>query len=236
MIFFVHTGKTGGTEVKRRVRAHFGVPKLKEPQVIGDKIVLLNHSSLKEAIGRFGDPSGLIITYREPAERFVSGFYCRQRMGLPNHRAIWDAREAAAFAHFRSANELAEALTDEDPIRVAAAHFAFMGIRHLRKGYVYHFGNLVNFALDYAEKITMCVETKNLDLRMPQLLKAVAPDFPNTEEVAERASSVHYDKNISALALKNIQSAWQEEYDYYEFFKQLEGSISADGSNDRQTD
>lgn len=233
MIFFVHTGKTGGTEVKRRVRAHLGAPKLKEPQVINDEVVLLNHCSLKEAIERFGDPSGLIITYREPAERFVSGFYCRQRMGLPNHTAIWDAREAAAFAHFSSANELAEALSDEDPSRVAAAHFAFMGIRHLRKGYAYHFGNLVNFALDHAEKITMCVETKNLDQRMPQLLEAVAPESRFADGSGERANSERYDKSLSALARKNIQSAWEDEYEFFEFFKQLERNIFAGESSKR---
>lgn len=226
MIFYVHIGKTGGTTIKRAIRRHFDVQKTKEPQVIEDRIVLLNHMSLADAIDRFGAPSKIAFAYRDPAARFVSGFYCRQRMGYPEHRAVWSAAEAAAFAHFNNANDLAEALGGDDLARRAAAHFAMDAIRHVRRGYQYHFGNMVDFFLDHAADVAGCIETGNIAKGGPAFLRKLGIEADEGALAKTDAATPSYSKALSPLAEANLRDVWAAEYDYYDAFKLLEAELS----------
>lgn len=225
MIFYVHIGKTGGTEIKGAIRAHFGVQKTKEPQVVDQKIVLLNHISLDDAIQKFGVPTGIAFAYRDPTERFVSGFYCRQRMGWPDHQARWDAREAAAFAHFETANALAEALDGKDLKQRAAAHYAMDAIRHLRRGYVFHFGDLIDFALDQASQVLACIDTVNIDSKGADFLQRIGVETPKIEAFSEPRSKITYPRELSAIATRNLRSFWAAEYEFYDAFKELEAQV-----------
>lgn len=223
MIFYVHVGKTGGTAIKRQVRAHFGVQKSKEPQIIKNGIVLLNHVSLEGAVQKFGAPSGIAFAFRDPTARFISGFYCRQRMGWPDHKALWDAREAAAFAHFDTANDLAEALNTSDLKQRAAAHFAMNAIRHLRKGYAFHFGDMTSFFLDYGSLIKACVDTTNIDNEGADFLKKIGLSIPKGTEFSKPKQKVEYPRGLSETATQNLREFWAVEYEYYEAFKLLRG-------------
>lgn len=224
MMFFVHVGKTGGTTLKRRIRAHFGVEKAQDPQVIEDRIVLLNHVSLADAVKKFGTPSGVAFAYRDPTARFISGFYCRQRMGLPDHRALWDPREAAAFAHFDTANALAEALATDNPARRAAAFYAMDAIRHLRRNYRYHFGHLTDFLLDFGDRVQGCIDTANIDTDASAFLHRIGVE--PTKADATRTKTPDHPRTLSDLAQRNLQSFWAEEYEYYSAFKLLEAEIA----------
>lgn len=221
MIFYVHVGKTGGTAIKRQVRTHFGVQKSKEPQIIEDSIVLLNHVSLEDAVQKFGAPSGIAFAFRDPTDRFISGFYCRQRMGWPDHKALWDAREAAAFAHFDTANDLAEALNDSDLKQRAAAHFSMNAIRHLRKGYAFHFGDMVKFFLDYGGLIKACIDTKNIDCEGTDFLTKIGLSISNRTEFSKPTKKAEYPRGLSEAAMQNLREFWAVEYEYYEAFKLL---------------
>ncbi|MDE4276774.1 sulfotransferase family 2 domain-containing protein [Phaeobacter gallaeciensis] len=225
MLFFMHVGKTGGTQVKRFIRNAVGAPKLQEPQVIQDRIVLLNHCTLGEAEKRFGEPTGLILTYRDPIERFVSGFYCRQRMGLPEHRARWDAAEAAAFLYFKTANDLAEALSSEDPTKYSAAHFSMHAIRHIRRGYQFHFGHPSSFVLDYGTRIRACVETKDLERSWHKIIQAIDGDTPKRARPTTTSATPDYPKTLSDLARSNLRSNWAVEFEFYNVFKTLDESL-----------
>ncbi|RYG92617.1 hypothetical protein EU803_00490 [Loktanella sp. IMCC34160] len=218
----MHVGKTGGTYVKRLIRGALDAPKLQEPQVLQDRIVLLNHCTLAEAEERFGEPSGLVITYRDPIERFVSGFYCRQRMGLPDHRARWDSGEAAAFSYFSTANDLAEALSSEDPIQHSAAHFSMHAIRHIRRGYQFHFGNPTRFAFDYASRVLACVETRNLAYCGHKIIEAVGVEVAAPSVPPLAPTTPNYPKEISDLAQSNLRATWTVEFEYFDMFRDLD--------------
>lgn len=224
MIFFVHIGKTGGTALKRQIRAHHGVGRKKEPQIVGEKFVLLNHMSLSDAVERFGEPSGIAFAFRDPTARFVSGFYCRQRMGWPEHRALWDPREAAAFAHFDDANTLAEALDSDAPKDRAAAQYAMQAIRHLRRGYRYHFGDMANFLLDYGDRITACIDTSDISGKGGDFMAALGLTATDAEQ-PDRPGTPPYPKDLSERARKNLRDIWGPEYAYYDAFKALQPTL-----------
>jgi len=226
MIFYVHVGKTGGTALKRQIRAHFGVKKRKEPQVVGEEIVLLNHISLDDAVRKFGQPSGIAFAFREPSARFVSGFYCRQRMGWPEHKALWDAREAAAFAHFDAANDLAEALDSDDPARRAAAYYGMSAIRHIRRGYEYHFGHLADFFLDHAEHVTACIDTCNITAHGSEFLNRIGVEATVLSGEDTAKPQVQFPRELSDRAMQNLRDHWHVEYAYYDAFKTLEALFS----------
>jgi hypothetical protein len=117
---FLRIGKTGGTGLRLvlnpltesgpfSVRMHphgFTLPRVPEGEVF-------------------------FFTLRDPVERFVSGFYCRQRRGWPIYDVAWSDHEKVAFERFPSANALALALTSERDDERAAAEEAMRHVQHL---------------------------------------------------------------------------------------------------------
>jgi len=224
MIFYIHVGKTGGSAIKRAIRASHAVAKTKEPQVIKDKIVLLNHVSLAQATQQFGAPNGLAFAFRNPLSRFVSGFYCRQRMEWPDHTARWDAGEAAAFAHFDTANDLAEALGSDAPKDRAAAHFAMHAIRHLRRGYRYTFGDLVNFMLNHSHLVRVYIDTTDLTSKGCGFIQRLGGMASDTA-FKPAAVSADYPRDLSAQAQQNLRAFWAQEFEFYDAFTALRDEL-----------
>ncbi len=225
-IYFIHVGKTGGTAVKKVARKYYNVKRSKAPQTVTGSLVLHNHISLSEAERRFGPAGKIAFTFRDPTERFTSGFYCRLRMGHPQHTSRWDASEAAAFSHFEDANDLAECLSSQHHAKRSAAFFAMDAIRHLRRGYAFHFGDRVNFILDQAPRVAACIDTKNLTRNGSAFMQRLG--FENLDEntFLSSANSTTHSKHLSELALKNLREYWSDEYAYYDTFKAIEAELS----------
>lgn len=121
---FLHVGKTAGTAVKEALRPH---------QRSGTyRLVLHRHGTTLRDV-----PVGerFFFVVRDPVDRFVSGFYSRQRQGRPRHDTPWSPAEAVVFERFPTANALAEALAAADPEARAAAEQAMGAIEHVRDSY-----------------------------------------------------------------------------------------------------
>jgi hypothetical protein len=116
-VHFLHIGKTGGTAVRyalKPVAAQFG-------------IVLHRHETRLRDLA--GAPA--LLTFREPAARFVSAFNSRLHMGQPRRNVPWREGETRAFTTFKTANDLAEALSP-GALHEAACD-AMRGIRHIAR-------------------------------------------------------------------------------------------------------
>src|SRR3954469_17965151 len=106
----LHIGKTGGNALKHALC----------PYNTGGSLDIVFHP---HAVGLSDVPVGesVLFMLRDPVNRFVSGFNSRRRRGRPLNNAEWNRDEAAAFAAFPTANDLAEALSMEQDGRHAAA-------------------------------------------------------------------------------------------------------------------
>jgi len=221
-IYMIHIGKTGGTYLKQIIRDTLDVQKESSQQIVNDNLILLNHVSLEGITHKYGPIKKMAFVFRDPTERFLSGFYCRLRMGRPDYNVLWDAREAVAFSHFQSANELAEALYSEDDFKKSAAWFSMNANRHLRRGYQFYFGNQNDFIFDEVGKIVSCIDIKNLDENIDKFMGDIGITKPINIRAKGSRPHVHYPKELSFLAKDNLRKFWKVEYEYYEMFKDIE--------------
>ena len=219
----IHIGKTGGTFIKASILNSLDQPKAKAPQILPNNLVLLGHQSLKKTETLYGENHKFAFVFRDPTERFISGFYSRLRMGQPARFVPWDSKEAAAFSHFESANNLAEALSAKDDKIKTAALAAMNGIRHLRRGYAYHFGsNISHFKTQCETRLTCCIDLKNLDGCHDDFLAKLGISTPQNINPKPFQRHQKHDTSLTPLAQKNLREHWHLEYSYYDVFKNYE--------------
>jgi len=130
---FLHPGKTAGTAMKQALRAAARPSRY--------RLRLHTHGVRMSDLPR-GDKFFFVV--RDPVDRFVSGFYSRQRQGRPRYERPWSEDEARAFGHFSTPQQLADALAGEASARAQAID-ALGSIEHVRTSYWYWFADPVTF-------------------------------------------------------------------------------------------
>jgi hypothetical protein len=217
----LHIGKTGGTflrSILRQNRARWSRP-----------IQVLRHNAtLMNTLDSFGADRELAFTFRDPAERFVSAFYSRLRQGRPTYQSDWSTAEATAFLWFKSAEELALALTSDDARDRSAALFAFGSIAHIN--------NPMSAILNDAQtvrrsrnQIVMCVETADLDSKLPQVMERLGlPEWETPEPPIRHASPTPLPK-LSAAAHAALKTHWAEDFAIYQACRELAANQGLSG-------
>lgn len=122
IVHFLHVRKAGGSAVKN---ALLGVA---DAGVGNVHIEMHPHRFTLRDVPE-GDRFFFFV--RDPVSRFVSGFWSRQRKGRPKNNIPWNWDEAQAFAVFETPNQLALALSSDDPGLRKKAEKAMKGIRHV---------------------------------------------------------------------------------------------------------
>ncbi|MGB7405112.1 MAG: sulfotransferase family 2 domain-containing protein [Pacificimonas sp.] len=130
LLHFLHIGKTGGTAAKLAL-AELGSAPRHQLFLHGHRMTLAD-----VPVGE-----GTLFFLRDPVSRFISGFNSRLRKGRPRTYVEWSAPEAAAFAIFKTPDDLASGLASTDAGRRADAMRAFEGIQHVRDRYDKWFGS-----------------------------------------------------------------------------------------------
>jgi len=213
MIHVLHIGKTGGTAVKAALEAHL------------DKFKLHGHSV------RLSDcPPGELVFFalRHPVGRFVSAFNSRLRKGLPRYFYDWSKGEAAAFAHFASANELAEALSSRNPLRRHRAHAAMRNIKHVRTPLDYWLGSTEALLSRRADLVI--AETRTLQSDFSRLLRLAGLDpldLP-TDPVVAHVTADHMKKHLSDAARLNLTKWYAQDLALYEQAMLMKGDASTE--------
>jgi hypothetical protein len=123
-LYFLHISKTGGTAIRAALSGKLHLQSFDVQ--FGDHSLTLADVPLA---------SKAIFFLRDPADRFVSGFYSRQRKGQPRYHHEWTAGEAAAFARFSTPDALASALSSSDTTERDAALRAMRAIQHIKHDY-----------------------------------------------------------------------------------------------------
>ena len=169
---YIHIGKTGGTLIQNVLRSL--------PQEHRGQFRILGHDvTLPQAV-EARPQMPVFFSVRRPAALFVSGFNSRLRQGRPTYDRPWNRREAVAFSVFGTPNELAEALSAEDPHLRASAEFSMLSINHVRKGLRWHLRDI-----ECLEQHQASIAFILLQERLEQDLRAFADQVGVPLELAE---------------------------------------------------
>jgi hypothetical protein len=209
---FLHLGKTGGTAIKAALAPFVDS---------GPYTILLHphHVGLREVPRN----ERFFFAVRDPADRFVSGFYSRQRQGMPRYHEPWTPEEAEAFRRFSTANALAVAISADDPVERRAAQRAMRDIEHVRDSYSKWFprGSLRRRKSDLLYVLLQSeLDEDFVELVRRLGLEAMHPQLPEDDLDAHRNPSA-VDRRLSARALENLQRWYARDYGFFEECREL---------------
>jgi hypothetical protein len=207
VLHFLHVSKTGGTAIKHALR----------PYLTAGRFAIKLHPH-KVTLAQVPSGEKFFFFLREPVSRFVSGFYSRQRQGRPRIHVPWTAGEQRAFARFRTANELALALSSNDMQIRNAAGEAMRKIAHARRTFDCWFGSDADFLrriddvlfIGFQEQLAEDFEILKRVLDVPQ--KAALP----ADDIAAHRNPTTVDKDLVAEARDNLLSWFAKDRQFLE--------------------
>jgi hypothetical protein len=201
VVHFLHIGKTGGTAIKAALAA---------APVTRYRILLHPHGVVLADLPR-GDR--VVFCLRDPVNRFVSGFFSRQRQGRPRYDSPWSPAEEEAFTRFSSPLVLGEALSAEDSGIRAAAEAAMRGIAHVRDSYWSWLGSEAQL-LSRRKDILFVGFQESLHtdfLRLARLLDS--PGVLPADDISAHRNPESADRRLSVLARTNLERWYCRDYD-----------------------
>jgi hypothetical protein len=212
VIHFLHIGKTGGTAIRHALRRHRTTPRY--------GLILHDHGTRLMDV-----PAGdrIVIFLRDPVSRFVSGFHSGQRQGRPRFFVPWTADEAAAFERFATPNELALALSSDDPVRRAHAEEAMHSIRHVKFPLTDWLGSedyvrsrLPDmFFIGFQE--TLAADFERLKARLGLAGDVRLPD----DDLAAHRNPRHLDTALDPAATRNLERWYAADVHLYQLCRRL---------------
>jgi hypothetical protein len=200
---FLHIGKTGGTAIKHAINTHLSTQKY--------AILLHGHETKLSDIPK-GEKVFFIL--RDPVNRFISGFYSRQRQGQPRYFYPWSESEKIAFERFKRPNDLASAIFSEDEMTRRNAENAMSAIQHVKDSYWSWFDNEEYLRerlqdiifVGHQENLSQSFENLKTTLGLPMHIK-----LPSDDKIAHK-NPENLDKSLDETAIKNLKSWYQDDY------------------------
>lgn len=208
-LVFLHIGKTGGTFLKSLAQS--------DPERSAHLHLGTHGETLISSIKDFGRHRKLAFFFRNPQDRFISGFASRLRQGRPTYDVNWTTAEAVAFSFFPTPNDLAEALYAKDERLKSAARFSFSAIFHLKHNYGHylHSADAVRYELQ-AGNIRACCETGSIDENLDEILKVMGLSAQDAASSNRNAGSQGDADTLSDLGQENLKRFWADEYEIYD--------------------
>lgn len=204
-IVFLHIGKNAGTQIMHVARQlhEYGISVKKA----GHRVKLLD---LPKGTSYF-------FSIRNPANRFISGFYSRKRKGLPRIYSEWSDHEAAAFQKFEHANELAEDLfltgAQGDFARSAIKSISHTGMQQIDWFQGYAFLEL------WPPLAIIRQESLNKDMQKFLDLFDVGVNisrFLTNDKVQAHANNYDLLPPLSNLGIENLKKWYIQDYMFYD--------------------
>lgn len=210
-LYVLHIGKTGGTLMKKI---------LKNPACFADEgtlFVPFGHNIRHDHLPR---GARFAFATRDPAKRFLSGFYSRKRKGQPATYREWTKAEAAAFARFETARALAEALDAPDPVEQAAAKTAMAAIKHVGQPHTHWFPDRARLEGDIAAGRAHRIRQEALEADFTALTARMGCRLhPGVfaDLGTPHANRYDADAGLSPRALANLRAHYAEDYAFLDW-------------------
>jgi Sulfotransferase family len=219
-----HIGKTGGTALGASLLEHRDSCRYR--LVFGGHTLTLRDVPVGEKF---------MFVVRDPLSRFVSAFNGRLREDRPRYHYPWREEEKIAFAIFKTPDQLATALSSDDPERRKQAEEGMQGIGHVNTPYRYWFRDDKTFRRRLAD-VFFIGFTERLDDDFAVLKQMLGlPDdarLPRDELVAHRTPS-GYENQLSDVARKNLERWYKWDVEFYRLCRRLAPEINRTGFRER---
>ncbi|MGC1310039.1 MAG: sulfotransferase family 2 domain-containing protein [Phormidesmis sp.] len=211
-IHFLHIGKTGGTAFREAAKNHLVTKKY--------NIHLHGHNySLRDV--PVGEKAFFFL--RDPIDRYVSGFYSRQRKGR-YHNNPWRPDEEVSFKKFESPQALALALASKDEKQYLSAKYAMESIGHVKSSYWDWFENESYFMsrlpdifyIGFQETLNQDFECLKQRLQLPEPV-----ELPKDPVKANRSSKAKRAVELSDIERQALQEWYADDYAFFNLCKQL---------------
>lgn len=216
IVHFFHIGKTGGSVLKLALKD-------KNNTYQNKAFIVLFHGHSMSLKGSFKGEKFFFFV-RDPASRFVSGFYSRKRKGAPKFHYEWSENEKIAFNRFNTPDELARAMSSDDEKRRMDAQHAMQNISHVNSSYwdwfededsflfriddLLFIGSQSSFEKDFERLKTV--------LSIPNRIK-----LPQSNKETHKTPG-HFDTNLSEISRHNLHKYYHREYEFLEFLRKNE--------------
>ncbi len=209
-IHFLHIGKTGGSAVKATLHG-----------AVTDNFRIKLH---KHSFHLNNIPAGekCFFFVRDPVSRFISGFYCRKRMGRPLYNVPWSRKEAFAFTRFSTPEKLALSLSSNEKVLRNEGINAMNSIQHVRDSYwkwfvnEEYFKSRINDILYVGSQEFLCNDFSNLTNIIGLSVKVSLPD---PDFVESHRSPNGLDKHLSERSINNLKRWYKEDYEFLDVLR-----------------
>jgi hypothetical protein len=205
-------GKTGGTALNQVLAEHEHVSGYR--LVFGGHVLTLADIPVGE---RF------MFFIRDPLSRFISAFNSRLREGRPRYHYPWREEERAAFAIFKTPDQLGAALSSDDGDERTRAEQAMHGIGHVNTRYSDWFENEAAFRarvrdvffIGFQERLDEDFELLKRKLGLP-----AEAQLPRGPIDAHRAPP-GFDTRLGETARANLERWYADDLAFVELCREL---------------
>jgi hypothetical protein len=201
----LHIGKTGGTALKHVLHEY--------EDRTSHRLLFRGHEAKLADV-----PPGeqLMFFLRDPLGRFVSAFNGRLREDRPRYHYPWREEERAAFAVFRTPDELATALSSADERVREQAERAMHGIGHVNTPYTFWFPDEAAFLARVRDVFFVGFQDRmdeDFDLLKAKLGLPADRELPRDAETAHRTPD-EYERSLSELGRANLERWYARDIEF----------------------
>lgn len=228
-VHFIHVSKTGGTALRYAVRQARtnGEGRLSSPY---GPVWAHNHKFHLRDVPR-GDKA--VLALRDPASRFVSGFYSRLRKGAPRHLREWSEEERRSFEWFRTPQELADALAEPSGEARERAEFALRSIGHLRRPMSFWTGT-PSFLRRRLDRVLYVARQETLDEdweTLKELLGLPRDQMLPRDELTAHRTTYPGRRELSEAGKRALRAWYADDYEILEIGEDVrQGRVPSPGS------
>ncbi len=211
-VHFVHIGKTGGLAIKYALH-----------QYSADSRYVIHLHPHNVRLRDVPKGESVVFFLRDPISRFISGFYSRQRQGLPRGFNRWSPDEKNAFKEFSTPNQLAIAISSTDDEEKRKAQLAMKSIQHVRDSYGKWFESEDYFRLRLSDFFFIGFQeslVEDFDILKSKLGLPENAELPNDDILAHR-NPTGLDKTLTNEAIENLKKWYKDDFKFIALYEEV---------------